>query len=119
MGAGGKAEGCSSCAGLCCVDTEPSGPPSGLEPVDPAVASSVGRGESSGLAIRSPPRVWDRLRSPFMAEILRVGSDRRCAEGFRGKGKQGRKVNERQAIGNAAEAWSEEELGKKKPDVSE
>lgn len=69
MVAGGKAEVCSSCAGLCCVDTEPSGAPNGLESVDPPVASSVGGGESSGLAIRSPPRVWDRLRSPFMAEI--------------------------------------------------
>jgi hypothetical protein len=34
------------------------------------------------------------------------------------QGKQGRKVNERQAIGNAAEAWSAEELGEK-TDVSE
>lgn len=70
IGAGGKVEGCSSGAGFCCVDTEPAGRPNGLEPVDSAVASSVGRGESSGLAIRSPPRAWDRLRSPFMAEIL-------------------------------------------------
>lgn len=102
MGAGGKAEGCSSSAGLYCVDTEPSGPPSGLEVVDPAVASSIGRDESSGLAIRSPPRVWDRLRSPFMAEILRFWQR---PEGCRGvQGMQGRKVNERQAIGNAADA---------------
>lgn len=45
------------------VDTEPPGLPVGLAT---AVASSDWRGESSGLAIRSPPRDWDRLRSPFM-----------------------------------------------------
>lgn len=48
------------------VDTEPPGVPVGLATVEPAVASSDWRGESSGLAIRSPPRDWDRLRSPFM-----------------------------------------------------
>jgi len=64
IGAGGKADG-SSCEELC-GDTEPPGSPNGWEAIDPAVASSVGRGESSGLAIRSPPKDWDRLISPFM-----------------------------------------------------
>jgi hypothetical protein len=68
IGAGGKAVG-SSCVELC-VDTEPPGNPYGWEAIDPAVASSVGRGESSGLAIRRPPRDWDRLRSPFMARFV-------------------------------------------------
>lgn len=49
-----------------CVDTEPLGGPDGLDFMEPTVASSDGRGESSGFAIRSPPRDWDRLRSPFM-----------------------------------------------------
>lgn len=67
-GAGGKGDGRSSFgAGIWGgVDTEPPGVPDELATVDPAVASSVVRGESSGFAIRSPPRDWDRLRSPFM-----------------------------------------------------
>jgi hypothetical protein len=64
MGAGGKSDGSSGAE--MCVDTEPPGSPNWLWAIDPAVASSVGRGESSGLAIRSPPRDWERLRSPFM-----------------------------------------------------
>lgn len=66
MGAGGKVDGSSW---ELCVDTEPPGRPNGLGAIDP-VASSVGRGESSGLAIRSPPRDWDKLRSPFMACVF-------------------------------------------------
>lgn len=66
-GAGGKAEG-ASCTELC-VDTEPPGGPDWLWTIDPAVASSVERGELSGFAIRSPPRDWERLRSPFMTRV--------------------------------------------------
>jgi hypothetical protein len=64
MGAGGNAEERSSLE--FCVDTEPPGRPNGLVPDESAVAS--GRGESSGLAIRSPPKDWERLRSPFMTK---------------------------------------------------
>lgn len=70
-GAGGKAVGESS-SGVRIwggIDTEPPEGSDGLAPGEPAVASSDWRGESSGFAIRSPPRDRERLRSPFMTGI--------------------------------------------------
>lgn len=72
-GAGGKGVGRSSFGSENWggVDAAPSGS-DGVAP-EFAVASSDGRGESSGFAIRSPPKDWDRLRSPPMPGMVKVG----------------------------------------------
>lgn len=113
MGPGGKAEGCSSFGvGIWGgIDADPPRVSAELATIESAVASPVWTGESSGFAIRSPPRDWDRLRSPFMAGTRvddRERMERPCVtrgrvEMNRESTQSGRNRNERQPTGYGGE----------------